>query len=207
MFLMKSMSSFGIRAPMPSRALIVFWISLTSSSASIVVGSTIGLVEPEVRDHGVEVRVGREGAEVAQGRELPVDVVGRGRHEQAEEGQPPRLGQAADDAEVEQGGAAVGEHEQVPAVQVAVEDAVDHGALHEADHPGADDGLGVDAGVAHAGHVVELEALEPLHHQHARGDELGVRAGDHVVALAELGERLGHVEHVLRPRCGSRAPR
>jgi hypothetical protein len=66
-----------------------------------------------------------------------------------------RARQAAGDAEVEQRGAAVGQHEQVPAVQVAVEDAVDHGALHEADHAGADDRLGVDAGVLHAGDVVE----------------------------------------------------
>ena len=31
-------------------------------------------------------------------------------------------------------------------------------ALQEADHPGAHDGLGVDAGVLHAGDVVEGEA-------------------------------------------------
>ena len=92
---------------------------------------------------------------------------------------------------------AVGLDEQVPAVEVAMEDAVDQRALHEADHPGAHDLLGVDAGVLHAGHVVELEAVEPLHDQHPLGDERGVRAGDHVVALAEVGERLGHVEHVL----------
>ena len=165
------------------------------------------LVEPEVRDHRVEVGVGREGAEVAQRRELAADVVGGGGHEQAEEGQAPRLGQAADDAEVEQGGAAVGEHEQVPAVEVAVEDAVDHGALHEPDHPGADDGLGVDAGVAHAGHVVELEALEALHHEHPRGDQLGVGPGDHVVPLAELARTTGPRRACSAPRCGSRAPR
>ena len=56
--------------------------------------------------------------------------------------------EAADDAEVEQRGAPVGQHEEVAAVEVAVEDAVDHRALHEADHAGADDLLGVDAGVA-----------------------------------------------------------
>ena len=145
---MKSMSSLGIRAPMPSSALIVFWISLTSSSASIVVGSTIGLSSPRSAITASRSVSGGQGAEVAQGGELPVDVVGRGGHEQAEERQPPRLGEAADDAEVEQGRAAVGQHEEVPAVQVAVEDAVDHGALHEADHARADDGLGVDAGVA-----------------------------------------------------------
>ena len=141
---------------------------------------------------------GGQGAEVAQRLELTGEVVGRRRHQQAEEGEAAGLVEAADDAEVEQRGAAVGEHEEVPAVQVAVEDAVDHGALHEPDHPGAHDGLGVDAGVLHAGHVVELEALEPLHHQHPWRDQLGVRAGDHVAALVEVGEGLRHVEHVLR---------
>ena len=69
--------------------------------------------------------------------------------------------QPPDDAEVEQRRAPVGQHEQVAAVQVAVEDAVDHRALHEGDHPGADHGLGVDPGVAHAGDVVEVEAARP----------------------------------------------
>ena len=46
-------------------------------------------------------------------------------------------------------------------------------------------------------HVVELEARQPLHHQHPPGDEPGVGAGDDVVALAELGVGAGHVEHVL----------
>ena len=63
--------------------------------------------------------------------------------------------------------------------------------------PGAHDGLGVDPGAAHAGHVVEAEPVEPLHHQHPGRDEGGVGAGDHVAPLAELGERAGDVEHVL----------
>ena len=87
------------------------------------------------------------------------------------------LGEPSRDAEVEQGGAAVGEDEEVPAVEVAVEDPLDHGALHEADHPGAHDGLGVDAGVLHAGDVLELEPDEALHHEHPAGDERGVGRG------------------------------
>ncbi len=36
---------------------------------------------------------------------------------------------------------------------------------------GAHDRLGVDAGVLHADDVVEVEAVEPLHHEHPAGDE------------------------------------
>ena len=108
------------------------------------------------------------------------------------------MGQPADDAEVEQRRAPVGQHEQVAAVQVAVEDAVDHRALHEGDHPGADHGLGVDAGVVHAGDVVEVEAGDALHHQHPAGHQLRVRAGDHVAVLAEVAQHGGDVEHVRR---------
>ncbi len=183
---------------MPRSALIVRWISLTSSSADSVVGSTTGRSRPRSVITASMSVSGGQGAEVAQRLELTGEVVGRRRHQQAEEREAAGLVEAPDDAEVEERGATVGEHEQVPAVQVAVEDAVDHGALHEPDHPGAHHRLGVDAGVLHAGDVVELEALEALHHEHPRGDQLGMGAGDDVAALLEVGERLGHVEHVLR---------
>ena len=70
-----------------------------------------GPVEAEVADHGVDVDVGGQGAEVAHGRDLAGDVVGGRRHDQAQEGQAPGLVEAAGDAEVEQGHAAVGLHE------------------------------------------------------------------------------------------------
>ncbi len=108
------------------------------------------------------------------------------------------MGQPPDDAEVEQRRASVGQHEQVAAVQVAVEDAVDQRALHEGDHPGADHGLGVDPGVAHAGGVVEAEPGDPLHHQDPAGHELRMRARDHVAVLAEVAQDGGDVEHVGR---------
>ena len=59
------------------------------------------------------------------------------------------LAEAAGDAEVEQRRAPVGQDHQVPRVQVAVEEAVEHRALEEADHPALHDGLGVDVGALH----------------------------------------------------------
>ncbi len=173
------------------------WISWIISSGLSGGGIDARALEPEVEDHRLEVGVGREGAEVAQGAELHPDVVGRGAQHEAQEGAPLDVVHATGDAEVEQGDLAVGHHEEVPAVQVAVEDALDEGALHEADHPGAHDGVGVDAGVAHGVDVVELEAVEALHHQHPPGDEGRVGAGDDVAALAQVDEAAGHVEHVL----------
>ena len=81
------------------------------------------LVEAEVADHGPQVGVGRQRAEVAQRGHLALEVVRRRRHHQPQEGDPPLVAEPADDAEVEQPGAAVGQHEQVAAVEVAVEDA------------------------------------------------------------------------------------
>ena len=164
-------------------------------------------IEPEVDDHRVEVGVGGQRAEVAQRRELAGDVVGRAAHEEPQEGVATGLAQPPDDAEVEQRRPTVGQDEEVPAVQVAVEDPVDHRALHEPDHPRAHHRLGVDAGVLHAGHVVELEALEALHHQHpwrrpARGEAAGPRSPP-----GPARRRCGPRRACSVPRAGSRAPR
>ena len=78
-----------------------------------------------------------------------------------------------------------------------MEDAVDHRSLHEGDHPGANHSRRVDAGALHALDVVEREARQPLHDEHAAGDERRVRSRNHVPALAELGEHVCDVEHVL----------
>ena len=72
-------------------------------------------------------------------------------------------------------------------MQVAVEDAVDHRAFHERDHPGADHGLGVDTGLPHAGGVVEVESLDPLHHEDPAGDERGCGRGT-TYRLAQVAE-------------------
>ena len=45
--------------------------------------------------------------------------------------------------------------------------------------------------------VVEREAAQPLHHEDARGDQLGVRARHHHRALVGDREHAGEVEHVL----------
>ena len=82
-------------------------------------------------------------------------------------------------------------------MQVAVEDAVEQCALEEADHAGAHDRLGVDAGGPHALDVAEVEAVEPFHHEHAARDQRRVGPGHHEVALVERGEGGGDIEHVL----------
>ena len=145
----------------------------------------------------LHVDVVGEGAEVAQGGHLGGDVAVGGPDQQREQGQALGLGQPAGDAEVEQRGLARRQHEEVPAVQVPVEDAVEQGALEEADHAGPHDRLGVDAGRPHAVDVAEVEAVEPLHHEHAARHQRRVGPGHDEVALVERGEGRGDIEHVL----------
>ena len=122
-------------APSPTR-----WISLTSSSPVSVVGSTGGWSRPQVvrsRRRG-RCRAGaRRGRAARRAGPCTSFVVAPSisRRKASRRGSL----EPADDAEVEQRGAAVGHHEEVPAVQVAVEDAVDQRPFHEGDHAGADD--------------------------------------------------------------------
>ena len=155
-----------------------------------------GLVEPQITDDRVEIGVGREGAQIAHGGHLSAHVVDRCGQHHAQEGLALRVGEPSRDPEVEQRGAAVGHHEEVAAVEITVEHAVDERALHEGDHPRADDRRGVDARGLDARHVVELEAAQAFHDEHPPGHELGMGTRDHVAALAEVGQHLGHVEHV-----------
>ena len=83
-------------------------------------------------------------------------------------------------------------------MQVAVEDAVEHGALHERHEARVQHRLGVDAGLLHRLHVVPRDPVEPFHHEHAPGHERGVRPGHDRGALLGLGEHARDVEHVLR---------
>ena len=154
-------------------------------------------VKAQLLDHPVEVDVIGQRAQVAERPELTLDVAGGAGDHQAEERHALLLGHPGGDAEVEQRDAPVGEHEQVAAVQVAVEDAVHHGALGKADHAGADHVAAADAGGDHALDVLPAVALKAFHHQHPTGDEGRMGPGDDEAPLVEVGEHLGHVQHVL----------
>ena len=58
--------------------------------------------------------------------------------------------------------AAIGEHEEVPTVEVAVEDAVDHGAFQEGQHQDPEHLVGVDAGRVHGLNRLSQHDEEPL---------------------------------------------
>ena len=166
-----------------------------------------GLVDAEITDHGVQVGVGREGAQVAESGQLQLGVVDGAAHQHAQERQPAGLVQAAGDAVVEQGHGAVGPDEQVAAVQVAVEHAEEDGALQEADHQGPHHGGGVDAGRPHAGHVLEGESAQPLHDQHPPGDQVRMRVGARPPTAGRWWPAPRRCRACCRPRGGSRAPR
>ena len=103
-----------------------------------------GPVETEVADHGVDVDVARQRAQVAHRRDLSGDVVGGRRDHQTEKGQTPGFVETTGDAEVEQRHAAVGLHEQVAAVEVPVEHPVEQRTFQEGDQRGVQHRLGVD---------------------------------------------------------------
>ena len=130
--------------------------------------------------------------------ELRHRVAARGADQQHEERQPFRLVEPAGDAEVHQHRAPVGLHHEIAAVQVAVEDAEEHGAFHERDEACVQHRFGVDAGVLHRRDVVPRDAVESLHHEHAPRDQRRMRPGHDGRALVGLGEHAGDVEHVLR---------
>ena len=154
-------------------------------------------VKIEIANDGVDVRIDRERAELAERLHLHADVArGPGQHE-LQEGLALGLVESAGDAVVEQCGAPIGQHEQVATVEVAVEDAVEHGPLEERDHAGFHDRLGVDARRLHANCVVEGEPREALHHEHPLGDQRGMRTGHDHLALVGEGQHLGDVEHVV----------
>ena len=110
-----------------------------------------------------------------------------------------RLVEPTGDPEVEEHGAAVGLDEEVPAVQVAVEDAVEQRALEAGDEPGAQDLASVSSPeCVHGRDVVEREAAQPLHDEHAARHEHRVRAaGTTIVRCSVEREHPRQVEHVL----------
>ena len=102
---------------------------------------------------------------------MALEVVRRRPDHQPQERLSAFVAEPPDDPVVEQPGASVRQHEEVAAVEVAVEDARDHRPFHQRHHRGADDALGVDPSGPHSRDVVELEAVEAFHHQDPTGDE------------------------------------
>ena len=151
----------------------------------------------QVFDHCLNVGVHWQCAKVAQRFHLANNVVGGCVQHQAQEGHASSAGKAANDAEVEQRSLAVFHHEQVAAVQVSVEYAINHCAFHEGNHAGANYLLRVDACVLHADDVVKLEAAQSLHNQHSARHQLWVRARNDVSGLTQLVQHLGNVQHVV----------
>jgi hypothetical protein len=146
----------------------------------------------------VDVGIHRQRAQITEGCQLPADVVdGTGQHH-AQEREALRLGHPAGDAVVEQRDASLRHHEQVAAVKVAVEDAVDHRALEERDQQGAHQLVGVDPGAVHPLDVLVLEPVETLHHEHPSRDQLRMRSRHDDDRLASFAQQPGDVEHVLR---------
>ena len=156
------------------------------------------LVEPEVADDGVEVGVYGERPKVAECGHLALHVIGRCAQHETQECIAAPTAEPADDAVVKEGGSAVWEDKQVAAVEVAVKDAFDDSALHERDHCRPDNVDRVNTSILHADHVVEVEAMEPLHHEYPSSHERRVRARDDVALLAEIVQHRCDIEHVRR---------
>ena len=141
-------------------------------------------------------------------RELRHRVAARRADEQHQEREPLRLVEPAGDAEVHEHGAAVGLHHEVAAVQVAVEDAVEHRALHERRR-------------ARRAAPLRCRRRRPSSRRRrptgcrravpsrarAASRASGAGAGTIVARWLGLREHARDVEHVLAPRGGSRAPR
>ena len=209
MFFTKSMSSFGARAPYSSSFFVSSRSSSTSSSADSAVGSIVRS-RPRSREHRVEVGVGRERAEVAQrARAGPCvsPLVAPTSSKQEREALASRRAGPVMPKSM-QHGAAVGLHHEVAAVQVAVEDAVEHRAFHERRRARRAAPLRCRrrrrASPATSSHA---NAVEPFHHEHAPGHERRVRPRHDRRALVGLREHARRCRACSRLRAGSRAPR
>ena len=77
-----------------------------------------------------------------------------------------------------------------------MENPVHHRSLDQGDHRCANDCLGVDTGALHPGDVIEVESVDPLHHQHAASHQRCVGAGHDVPGLLQLVEHDRNVDHV-----------
>ena len=109
-------------------------------------------------------------------------------------------------AEVEQRGAAVGLHDEVAAVQVAVEDAVDQRALERRDEAGLQQRVGVDPGRVHRLDVVEGEAASRSITSTRRVTSVGWGRGT-MMPRCSVSASTPRCRACSAPRAGSRAPR
>ncbi len=150
----------------------------------------------EVLGHRIEVGVVGQSAKISQRTELANRVVHGGADQEPDERQATFLAHPPGDPKVEQGGSAVGHHIEISAVKIAVKDAVDQCAFHEADHPGSHDGVGVNALLAVGLYIVETETVEAFHDQYPSGHERWVGTRDDELALIEFGKDPSDVEHV-----------
>ena len=105
------------------------------------------------------INIEGECAKISQCFYLAFHVVSGGPKQHAQKGNTSGGGKPTNNAEVEQCGSAIGEHEEIAAMKVAVEDAHNHCAFHEGDHACTNNGLGVETGCLHAFDVVEVEAV------------------------------------------------
>jgi hypothetical protein len=139
-----------------------------------------------------------DGAEGVEGPDHRRVVVGRRGDEVLREPGPDRLGEASDDAEVEEDERAGRQDGDVAGVQVAVEEAVDERALHDGLHAEAQQPRRVEPRGPHGLDVAEVDAVDALHGEHPLADQVVVhdrhdRVGD-VLAL----EDRAHPLHVVR---------
>ena len=107
-------------------------------------------------------------AEVAERDGHRVDVAADQRGEETDDARAEALGELLGEAEVEEHDArALGLDEQVAGVRIGVEEAVGEDLLGEDVDERVRHPRRVDAGLPQRAHVVDLDALDELHHEHA----------------------------------------
>jgi hypothetical protein len=127
-----------------------------------------------------------------------VDIVHSGAEHESEECSTLTLVHSASNAEIEERNFSVRKHKEVSAMKIAMEDALDDGSLHESDHSGSNDLVGIDTSVADGIDIIEVETGKSFHHKNSSGDERRVRSRNDVPTLSESNKRCCDIEHVLR---------
>ena len=209
MFFTYSIRCLGRRAPCASRPFSTLLdLARRSSSPDIFVGSRSGLVDLQ---HARSARRGRRRRAARRDRGTP--RAGRARRSSRRSsscagtraaasrpcGRSCRSRSSAD--------APVAHHEQVAAVQVAVEDAVDHRAFEERDHQRAQHRGGVDAGRAHRRRRRRARSRRGAPSPARGASPARVRPRHDHDRRARRRAARARCRACSRPRAGSRAPR